>query len=166
MRRETENAVAAVLAAVCLLVAGWQAALRAVPRFVPLETDRPELTVSVTGEVHEPGLYVLPWGSLTAELIDAAGGLTAAAEHALVNPAAPLASGDTVHVPEAGTADGDGRVSLNSADAWTLQKLPGVGPGIAERIIAGRPYHTAGELRRVSGIGPATWARLAPLVKP
>src|SRR5690625_7662431 len=77
MRRETENAVAAVLAAVCLLVAGWQAALRGVPRFVPLETGRPELTVSVTGEVHEPGLYVLPWGSLTAELIDAAGGLTA-----------------------------------------------------------------------------------------
>jgi len=127
---------------------------------------QPELTVTISGELEVPGTYMLPWGSLVAELLSAAGGLRPEAEATLVNPARPLAQGDVIHVPGRSTPAGDGRISLNSADAWTLQRLPGVGPGIARRIIAGRPYHTAEQLQQVRGIGPVTFARLAPLVKP
>jgi competence protein ComEA len=43
-------------------------------------------------------------------------------------------------------------VNINTATRSELQSLPNVGPSIAIGIIAGRPYKSAGELARVSGI--------------
>ena len=113
-----------------------------------------------------PGLYELPWGSRVADLVAAAGGLAAGAAAGMVQSALPLGQGDTVFIPHEAAAHGGGRVSLNSADSWTLQQLPGIGPALAERIIGGRPYSTVQDLLSVSGIGPATLARLEPLVSP
>jgi len=56
-------------------------------------------------------------------------------------------------------------LDLNSATFEELQKLPGIGPKLAERIIAHRPYKTVEGLDEVSGIGPATLKRLEPLVR-
>ncbi len=62
----------------------------------------------------------------------------------------------------------DGRVDLNRATSTDLQTLPGVGPVLADRIIAHReangPFGSAGDLRQVSGIGEKTFQNLAPLV--
>lgn len=55
------------------------------------------------------------------------------------------------------------RVDLNRADAAELQTLPGIGPAIAERILAAREkqlFTTLEDLIRVRGIGPATVERL------
>jgi competence protein ComEA len=41
-----------------------------------------------------------------------------------------------------------------------------VGPALAARIIAGRPYRTAADVNRVKGIGPATFAAIAPSIGP
>lgn len=60
----------------------------------------------------------------------------------------------------------DHRVHLNSASTAALEDLPGVGPALARRIRDGRPYHRVEDLDRVRGIGPATVARLRPLVRP
>lgn len=49
---------------------------------------------------------------------------------------------------------------INSADAETLATLPGIGPARAHDIIAHRPFGDLDALRAVSGIGPATVARL------
>ncbi|MDY6055448.1 ComEA family DNA-binding protein [Micrococcus sp.] len=55
-------------------------------------------------------------------------------------------------------------VDLNRADSTTLQTLPGVGPAMAERIIAYRegvgPFTGLQDLDAVPGIGPATLDRL------
>jgi competence protein ComEA len=51
------------------------------------------------------------------------------------------------------------KLDPNSADKETLQKLPGVGPELAERIIAARPFDRAEDLIRVQGIGKAALAR-------
>jgi competence protein ComEA len=59
-----------------------------------------------------------------------------------------------------------GRVSLNRATQAELESLPGVGPRLAERIIAGRPYRNLRDLDQVRGIGERTLERLAPLVEP
>ena len=49
---------------------------------------------------------------------------------------------------------------INSADAETLATLPGIGAARARDIIAHRPFHDLDELQAISGIGPATVARL------
>jgi competence protein ComEA len=58
-------------------------------------------------------------------------------------------------------------ININTASAEELQKLPGVGPKLSQRIIAERdkkPFKSVDELRRVSGIGAKTLEHLRPLV--
>ena len=55
-------------------------------------------------------------------------------------------------------------VDLNTATLAELDALPRVGPAMAARIVAKRPFRRADDLRRVSGIGPSTLRALKPLV--
>lgn len=57
-----------------------------------------------------------------------------------------------------------GRVNLNTATQEQLEALPKVGPSLAQRIIAGRPYRSLADLNRVKGVGDATMRLLSPLV--
>lgn len=61
-------------------------------------------------------------------------------------------------------ASGTG-IDLNTATSEQLQEIPGVGPSMAEKIIAGRPYRSVNDLRNVPGIGEAKFANMAPLVR-
>ena len=54
------------------------------------------------------------------------------------------------------------RIDPNTASLETLESLPRVGPVLAARIAAGRPYARLEDLDRVKGIGPATLAVLGP----
>jgi competence protein ComEA len=60
----------------------------------------------------------------------------------------------------------DHRVDINEAGAEELQRLPGVGPVAARRIVderaAGGPFETVDALTRVPGFGPAKVRVLAP----
>lgn len=66
-------------------------------------------------------------------------------------------------------APAGGAVDLNAASAAELDALPGIGPALAERIVAWRAGHGrfrgVEELEQVPGIGPAAVARLRPLVR-
>lgn len=61
---------------------------------------------------------------------------------------------------------GEGRVRLNTATMAELEALPRVGPVLAARIVAGRPYRKVSDLDRVKGVGPATLEKLRPFVAP
>lgn len=67
-----------------------------------------------------------------------------------------------------GRAGAGGLVNLNSADAAALDALPGVGPVTASAILSWRAtngsFSSIDQLTEVDGIGPATLARLRPLV--
>lgn len=56
-------------------------------------------------------------------------------------------------------------VDLNAASYEELQTLPGIGPKLAERIMAHRPYQSVEDLDKVPGIGPAMMKRLKPLIQ-
>ena len=55
-------------------------------------------------------------------------------------------------------------VDINGASYEELQKLPGIGPKLAERILAHRPYRNVDDLDKVPGIGPVMLDRLRPLI--
>jgi competence protein ComEA len=61
-----------------------------------------------------------------------------------------------------------GRLQLNRADEPTLDRLPGIGPVLARRIVEHRrahgPFRSVEELAAVRGIGPRLLDRLRPLV--
>ncbi len=58
-------------------------------------------------------------------------------------------------------------INVNSADQTELQKLPGIGPKLSQRILDERArarFKSIDDLRRVSGIGPKTLEKLRPHV--
>ena len=147
-----------------------------------------EILVSVTGLVTNPGVVRLPPGSRVADAIAAAGGTQPGANLTGMNLAAKLADGDSVVVtdtPSASSASGGsagasggsaggstaaagGPVNLNTADEAALDTLPGVGPVMAQNILAWREtngrFTSVEQLQEISGIGPSRYAQLAPLV--
>jgi competence ComEA-like helix-hairpin-helix protein len=53
-------------------------------------------------------------------------------------------------------------LDLNTASKKELQSIKGIGPVLAERIIAGRPYRTVDDLLKVKGIGPKRLENVRP----
>ncbi len=77
--------------------------------------------------------------------------------------------GGTVPIRAVPRAVFSGQLDINTAPADSLELLPGLGPALARRLVADRavrgPYLAAGDLERVSGIGPRIAARLAPRLR-
>jgi len=62
---------------------------------------------------------------------------------------------------------GDAPLDLNRATVEDLLRVPGIGPRLAEAIVAARaekPFASVGELRRIKGVGPKTLEKLRPFV--
>ncbi|GIV64470.1 MAG: hypothetical protein KatS3mg045_1809 [Bellilinea sp.] len=59
----------------------------------------------------------------------------------------------------------NGQIEVNRATVDELASVPGIGPALAERIVAARPFASVEELTRVSGIGPASLEKIKPYLK-
>ncbi|HEV2717618.1 MAG TPA: helix-hairpin-helix domain-containing protein, partial [Terriglobales bacterium] len=55
-----------------------------------------------------------------------------------------------------------GKIDINTATEKELTTVPGIGHVMAARIIAARPFRSADDLRRVSGIGDKKYAQARP----
>jgi competence ComEA-like helix-hairpin-helix protein len=68
--------------------------------------------------------------------------------------------------PKAKIVKGSGEMlDLNEATFEELQRLPGIGPKLAELIIASRPYHKVEDVLKVQGIGPRNMEQFRELVR-
>jgi len=142
-----------------------------------------ELVVAVGGKVRKPGLVRLPPGARVADALDAAGGPQPGVDVAMLNLARKVVDGELIMVgvtpspgaampagPAATGAAGapGGLVNLNTATLADLDTLPGVGPVLAQRILAARDaqggFKAVSDLRKVDGIGDARYEQLKDLV--
>lgn len=150
----------------------------------PSPTPTPVIQVHIIGSVARPGVVVLPQGGRVADVIEAAGGLTKDADPGELNLAAVVTDGAQVRIGDSAhpsgevvgagspsiTGEGGGsEIDLNAATAAQLDQLPGVGPVTAAAILAWREEHgrftRVEELQEVDGIGPKTYAQIAPHVR-
>ena len=155
---------------------------------------RREIIVYIAGAVEKPGLVHL---EPDARLDDALKQVSLLPEANLesMNPAEKLKDGQKVTVPfkvvipqdSAGlttspapaapvanplqtvvSSTSEGKININTAGAAELDKLSGVGPALAERIIQYRtehgPFARPEDLENVSGIGPKTYEKMASQV--
>ena len=91
-----------------------------------------------------------------------------------LTPAGSAETGTTFAPPPPGTGTAPetsrrgAALNVNQATAVELERLPGIGPSLARRIVADReargPFATVQALDRVPGIGPALVGRLGTLV--
>ena len=55
-----------------------------------------------------------------------------------------------------------GKIDVNRATEKELRGVPGIGPVIAARIIAARPFRSADDLKKVNGIGKKDYTKVRP----
>ncbi|MFZ0015315.1 MAG: ComEA family DNA-binding protein [Acidimicrobiia bacterium] len=183
MGEKTNKTVLVVVVAAVAVAAG---AGLGVLRRAPPSPPRPEtfvettatygsIEVHVAGWVASPGVVSLAEGAIVADAIEAAGGLRIGAHSEAINLAAQLSTGQQIVVPGPDEMPDSpvasmGLISLNLASVEELQALPGVGPVLAERIVAHRDsvgrYEQVEDLLDVSGIGEAKLASIRDLVQP
>lgn len=139
------------------------------------------VVVDIGGRVATPGVHTLPNGSRVADALRVAGGPLPGTDTRNLNLARvggrrtdprrraepPAGRRSRPGPPPAGPSKQP--VSLNRATLDQLDTLPGVGPTLAQRIIAFRASHggafrSLDQLRQVSGVGERTYAELRPLL--
>ena len=55
-----------------------------------------------------------------------------------------------------------GKIDINTATEKELTTVPGIGHVMAARIIAARPFRSADDLKRISGIGDKKYTLIRP----
>lgn len=158
----------------------------------PVQT---EIVFDISGEVIAPGVYKLKSGDRINDALVKAGGLAANADREWVNlnlnKAEMIRDGMKIIIPRIklqetdnntqannnsqipinnvlGTANNNGLISLNKASAEELDKLPGVGPSTATKIIDYRTknggFRNIEEIKLVSGIGDKMFENIKDLI--
>lgn len=135
---------------------------------VPLQGS---VVVDVSGAVKNSGVYTLASDARVSNVVDAAGGLTEDADRARVNLAAKVNDGNKIVIPRIGETVSQSvgesvnqLVSINSGTQTELEKLPGVGPATAQKIISLRPYNTPDELLSKKAVSSSVYQKIRDLV--
>jgi DNA uptake protein ComE-like DNA-binding protein len=74
----------------------------------------------------------------------------------------PVSSADEAKQSHAKEKTLLGKIDINTATEKELTTVPGIGHVMAARIIASRPFRSADDLKKVSGIGDKKYAQIRP----
>ncbi|MDP4091268.1 MAG: helix-hairpin-helix domain-containing protein [Bacillota bacterium] len=143
-------------------------------------TNSKFVKVEIKGEVQKPGVYNMSFGSRLEDLILKAGGLTDKADRdklpslarklrdeeciIIADKTTPAASIPTVSVTGTTSPVGSDLININTADENELEKIPGVGPVMAQRIIDYRnkngDFQAIEDMKNISGVGEKTFEKM------
>lgn len=142
--------------------------------------ENEKIIIHITGAVRLPGIVKLEEGSRIEDAINKAGGLTEDADISKVNLAFVLEDGVKIKIPsnsdigdleEDIVNNGSGEniledfenssestlLNINKATEQELQRLPGIGPSLASKIIKYRnemgKFSNVEDIKNVNGIG-------------
>lgn len=125
--------------------------------------------VYLTGAVENPGLYEIPQGANLGAAIKAGGGFLPYADTESVNLASPVQEGSHLHIPFNFQGNPEelvrkNLVNINLASLEELDKLPGIGPGIARRIEEHRQkagaFERPEDIKKIKGIGDGIYEKI------
>ena len=146
---------------ICLILLSFGIDLHTVD---PQSLHQEDITVTVTGEVTESGPVHLNAYSTMEDLLKEIEP-TDNADLDTFNPNTILKDHDMVVIPTKKEEGELPRISINASDRDQLTVLPGIGPGIAERIVSYRDQHglfqQLEDLMNVPGIGQAKYDAIA-----
>lgn len=122
--------------------------------------------IHISGEIKNPGVYEFKDDTRLAEIIELAGGLTENADKQFVseklNLAQKLKDEQKIYIPSVVLSNSNNEsinvsntsdlVNINNASIDELDRLPGIGPATAQKIIDARPFESTEELLDVSGM--------------
>lgn len=127
-----------------------------------------QVFVHVAGDVASPGVLALPVGARVIDAITAAGGVLPGADTTTINLARLVEDGEQIVVGRTAVAAGPTLLDINLATAEELDRLPGIGPVLAQRIVDWRSekgrFRSIEQLKDVAGVGAATFASLRKLI--
>lgn len=134
---------------------------------VPKIVAPPLLIVDVAGEVNKPGVYELAPNARVIDALKAAGGANKMADLSLINLARVVKDGEQIYIEKKWSSSSkvrrvssNGIININRAGVKELDKLPGIGPVLAARIVEYRnsngPFMSVDDLKKVNGIGGST----------
>jgi len=133
-----------------------------------------EVVIDISGEVIRTGVYKLKNGSRIEDVLIIAGGLASQADRDWVdknlNRAEKVYDGQKIYIPKVGEkveilGVSDSKIiRINLATVEELDKLDGVGPAIAQRIIDYRTenggFKSVEEIKLVPGIGDKMFEKI------
>ena len=133
------------------------------------------LSCSISGEVKRAGTYVLEDNTTLEELITVAGGLTTNADECAFDTSYLLEDKASFYIaPKYDHSDVCSmepivKANINEDDEEGLQTVKGIGSTVAKAIISYRtsngPFKRIEDLKKVSGIGNATFEKVKDYVR-
>jgi competence protein ComEA len=127
-------------------------------------------SVTISGEVVNPGTYKVTKDSTLGHLISLAGGLNEKADITCFNSNSMVESGGSYYIPFISVDENNKstKISLNTANQAALDTLPGIGEVFSKRIIEYRlksgGFKAIEDLKKVNGIGAGLFESLKDLV--